>query len=363
MIKFSFLGDIAFVGGYMDLAAQKMNPFSNIQDILSSSDQVIGNLECLAQGDEGENELKKPRLKTTIEALSYLKVLNVCLVGLAHNHVYDNLYDGFEKTTRFLRQNEIEYWGAGETPEEAAPYIIKQVGDLRFGLFNYAAGDTNPNLPAQAKVFLNWFDEEKTIARIKEIRRAVDYVILYLHWGGEMEGGYYPAYEQFRTARCLIDAGADLIVGHHSHTLQPYEIYKGKYIFYSLGNFCYDDYIFEGKLRKLDRKRRTKSVILNVFFSKGGYSVEFIPIHNDEKYIKINPAVLRVLKRRNLMFSIMKRNNWLWKSYHIYFLYIFPVFRFIFGKGRPLKDKLQSVSIGKIRKFWSKKRGQARIRH
>lgn len=355
MAKISFLGDIALVGRYPDHAAGNRNPFADLEPTLSSSDFVAGNLECLAAGDEGENDLKRPRLKTTVAALDLLKPLHIEMVTLAHNHVYDNLHDGFVKTTGFLRRNHIDFLGAGESPQQAETPIIKEISGLRFGFFNYVSDDTNPNLPGNARVCLNRFDEEKIIADIKKIKKEVDFIILLLHWGGKMEGAAYPDFEQIHMGRRLIDGGADLIVSHHSHTLQPYEVYKGKYIFYSLGNFCCDDYIFEGKLRKLDRRRRTRSIILEVDFSKTGYTVNPVPLRNDETIIKIDPAVSRVLRRRNALFAVMKKNRWLWWCYRFYFKRLFPVFRFIFGGGRPLSEKIRAVKFKKIKKFFSHK--------
>ncbi len=111
MVNISFLGDISFNNKYNELYIKKRKPFSKISKILKESDFVVGNLECLASGNEGENLFKKPRLKTSVETLNYLKEIGVDLVTLAHNHIYDNLLDGFFKTINFLQENKISWIG------------------------------------------------------------------------------------------------------------------------------------------------------------------------------------------------------------------------------------------------------------
>ena len=127
------------------------------------------------------------------------------------------------------------------------PLIISENG-VTIGLLNYVTQDTNPNLPENAGICLNMFDEHKAEQDILSLKPKVDHVVVLLHWGGRVEGGMFPDFDQPGIARQLIDCGADLIIGHHSHTFQPVEVYKGKHIFYSLGNFCFSDFTFEGKV-------------------------------------------------------------------------------------------------------------------
>ena len=86
-MKFSFIGDISLNDEYVTGITNGIDYFSEISLLLAQSDLVIGNLECLIQGDNGENLKKKPRLKTTTDTLHILKKLNVKVVTLAHNHI------------------------------------------------------------------------------------------------------------------------------------------------------------------------------------------------------------------------------------------------------------------------------------
>ena len=76
MVKISFLGDISFNNCYNYFHDNNVNPFDGIDELLQKSDFNIGNLECLAKGNEGENKLKHPRLNTRVETLNLLKYLN-----------------------------------------------------------------------------------------------------------------------------------------------------------------------------------------------------------------------------------------------------------------------------------------------
>ena len=145
-IKLAFLGDISLNDAYVDMAEKGENPFTSIASAVSKADLVIGNLECLLAG-EGENTLKKPRLKTTAKALDMLKPLNLGLASLAHNHVYDNLGNGFEQTVKYLNASEIAHVGVSSNKDEQGGVKYLNVNGLRFSFINYVTSDTNPKIP------------------------------------------------------------------------------------------------------------------------------------------------------------------------------------------------------------------------
>lgn len=351
MATLSFLGDISLNNKYNDLYLKSEKPFDKIKQFLNKSDLIIGNLECMSKGENGENLLKKPRLKTNTETLNYLKDLNIGIVSLAHNHVYDNLLDGYNKTIQFLDKNNIMRLGSGLSEENACAPILKEIDGIKFCFLNYVTKDTNPNLPTNAEIYLNWFDEIKVVKDVKKYKNQVDYVILLLHWGGKLEGGYYPDFNQPRIAHNLIDAGVDLIVGGHSHTLQPYEIYKGKYIFYSLGNFCFSNIHSDGRIKEIDQEKGTESIILKVVFSKNSYKVNMIPIRNRNLYLEFNKAVLERYKRRIFYFKIINKIKILWGIYYLKFRYIDPTVFYFWGNNRKFFARLKLLNFGKIKHF------------
>lgn len=323
MAVISFIGDIGLNDNYVKLTSEDNNPFIHIIPHLSSSDLVVGNLECALKGDLGENLLKRPRISTTVNALQYIKSFNLGLASLANNHIYDNLEDGFRKTIGFLDQNNISYLGAGINRKAAKRAFTCTVRDLSFCFLNYITADTHPSLPDNPGISLNEFVLDSCMTDLKNAN-CFDYRIILMHWGGRFEGGLYPDLKQVSLARKLIDNGADLIVGHHSHTLQPYEQYKEKYTFYSLGNFCFSDILFEGKIRKMSSLRERESVIVTVDFKKSGYTFKLIPFRNEKLILHTRKTVKIKLVFRNICWQILKKKS-LWMMYQFYFHNIRPV--------------------------------------
>ena len=162
MVTISFIGDISLNDDYILLHQQGIKPFSSLAEELQEADLVVGNLECLAAGDQGENLEKRPRLKTDIPTLGYLEEINLGLACLAHNHIYDNLEDGFRRTLEFLQKSGIHHLGA--TMETCSdPAINMEINGIRFVFFNYVSGDTNPSLPKGTEIRLNMLEKEKVI--------------------------------------------------------------------------------------------------------------------------------------------------------------------------------------------------------
>ena len=352
MVRISFLGDISLNDEYSELYKKELKPFKKISGCLFNSDLVIGNLECFAESDKGENVLKKPRLKTNLETLSYLKDLNLKIATLANNHVYDNLKDGFNKTTNFLTEENIKWIGAGLSEEKAKEPLIEEINEIKFAFLNFVTKDTNPNLPDNAEIYLNWFYEDNITFDIIKLRNYVDYIIILLHWGGRFEGGNFPDWKQPQIAHRIIDAGADLLIGHHSHTLQPYEIYKGKYIFYSLGNFCFADINFDNKIREIKRGKETESIIVNVFFQKSKYHIKLLPIKNKEMQMIEDKEVLRRITKRNKIFYYLRNHKILWYLYYVKFKYIEPITFYLWGNDHKFFNQINEVDMGKIKRFF-----------
>lgn len=348
-ILISFLGDISFNDDYIELYKNKKNPFNSLKDTFKNQDFVIGNLECIAKGTKGENLKRKPRLTTTVETLNFLKKIPVNLVFLAQNHIYDHLDDGFMKTITFLEQHDIKYMGASSIKKSEETPIILEKEKNKIGLLNYVNKDTNPNLPTDAGVFLNMFEIDKAKNDIKKIRKSVNHIVVSLHWGGRVEGGLYPDWDQPKIARQLIDAGADLIIGHHSHTIQPFEIYKGKHIFYSLGNFCFSDYTFEGKFNPMP-PRRMITPIINIEFNKKNYSVDIKYFKNELTHFTALDYK-SVMNRRNKIFMILKEKKALWKFYFFYKQKTLPFILFFGRKDISFAQKITRIYTSIHRKL------------
>ena len=354
-MKIAFLGDISFNDAYIRLYREGINPFARIGKKLDGCDLVVGNLECLMEGDQGEYERKKPRLKTSPETLNYLNHLHVSAVTLAHNHVFDNLKDGFEKTIAFLKDHQIIYLGAGLSGERAQkPLLIERDGN-KICMLSYLHADTHPNLEPDCPVHLNHYDPVRISHEIRTHKQKGFLVILLLHWGGKFEGGLYPDRYQTEDARSFVNAGADLIIGHHTHTLQPFERISDRWVFYSLGNFCFADIVFEGKVRDMSRKRSRESVIPVVTVRENAaYTVELWPIRNSSLEITEDRGVLRRLKRRSSIHGLMQRLSLLWYFYAATFRWIFPVWEQLIRKDKEksLFKRILGLNLHKLKSLF-----------
>ena len=159
---------------------------------------------------------------------------NIRLVGLNNNHILNFGEEGLESTKIYLDQAGIEYFGlparAG-VPEENRSKIIDLKGiKIAFVAYNEFNGNNN-------------IEKTETIKEIENIRKYVNFVVVFCHWGTEYE--FIAEDSQIELAHKFIDSGADLIVGAHPHVIQQKEDYNGKRIYYSLGNFIFDQYFSE----------------------------------------------------------------------------------------------------------------------
>jgi len=175
-------------------------------------------------------------------------------VCLANNHIMDYGIEAFNDTLEFLASNSIKYFGAGNKSNNYNnPYIL-EFGDKRIAILGYACESTHFSYtdgtkPANLIV-------ENVIKDIKEAKKNSDYTIIQFHWGDEEIP--FPKFSDVETAHRCIEAGADLIIGHHAHVIQSHEIYKGKHIFYGIGNFIFPDL---NEPSKYDGEKFTKSYI------------------------------------------------------------------------------------------------------
>lgn len=341
-MKIVFLGDISLNGRYQKFQSDNINPFSEINKDLVESNLVIGNLESICKSSQGFNPLKNPRLYTNEETLELLKFLNLSVGTLAHNHIYDNLKEGISITIDKLKTLDIAFLGAHNDETRCVNSLSIEEGIV---FLNYLNLDTNPHLPEDAKIALSVYDINKITQDIEQFKKVGKTVIVLLHWGGRCEDGFFPDFQQKEEAKKMIDAGADLIIGGHSHTLQPVMKYKGKYIFFSLGNFCFDDIESEGtKKIPIGNGRTKRSILLKVLVTSGGISYSVVPIRNKNGHIihGSNLSILMWRIRSSVVFPILSIKPF-WKLYYLSLKKIYPYYFFIFRMNVPIKEKVHIV--------------------
>ena len=238
-----------------------------IDSVFRTSDAVVGNLECPA------TKIHAPVFKQYIfraepEWLGDLKRHGVTHLNLANNHSIDQGRKGLIDTKAQILKAGMIPIGAGQDQTEAAsPVLLTEqprkvwlIASLQLALENFARLPDQPCVSQQTI--------EALCQCIAQLRRDDPqcYIIVSLHWGWEnhVEVVARQRYE----ARQLIDAGADCLVCHHTHTLQPSETYQGKPIFYSIGNFIFDP--------RNDLNRHGAMVRLTI--TEQGATVEELPI-------------------------------------------------------------------------------------
>lgn len=263
-------GDILLDRGVRQVVEQKgMDQLfsADIDSVFQHSDAVVGNLECPA------TKIHAPVFKQYVfraepEWLSDLKRHGVTHLNLANNHSIDQGRDGLVDTKRNISQAGMSPIGAGQNQEEAAqpilltekPRKVWMIASLQLALENFARLLDQPCVSQQSI--------DALCLRITQLKQEDPdcYIIVSLHWGWENHVEVVP--RQRYDAHQLIDAGADCLVCHHTHTRQPMEAYRGKPIFYGLGNFIFDP--------RRDLNRHGAMVRLTI--TEQGATAEEIPI-------------------------------------------------------------------------------------
>ncbi|MEP0917939.1 CapA family protein [Leptolyngbya sp. DQ-M1] len=228
-----FTGDVSLTHTYAELVKDDKNwAFAALPET-RQADVSIVNLE--APFTTASDSTKNEGFKADPAQVDVLKNGGIGLVNLANDRMMDYQGTGLEDTIKTLDQAGIRHFGAGRDTKEARRPEILDVDGQRvaylgyFGAPEQAASESTPGT--------NLKQNDRIAADIKAIRDQVDWVVVNLHWGDEI--AKYPSESQIELAHFSIDQGADLVVGHHSSVLQGAEIYKGRPIAYSLGNFIF----------------------------------------------------------------------------------------------------------------------------
>jgi poly-gamma-glutamate synthesis protein (capsule biosynthesis protein) len=213
-------------------------PFGSTIDMIRGADLAFANLESpVTPGPIVKNG--EMTFRTDPEFIPALAAAGMDIVSLANNHSPNFGELGLKDTFRFLDAAHILHVGAGTTTAAYAP-VIKNVEGIRIAFV--AMNDTDVVPPEycanDTRIGTACIDESRMHEAIVAARTRADVVIFTMHTGAEYV--HAPSARQQQYAHAAIDAGADLVVGHHPHVVQSAEIYKGRRIYYSLGNFIFD---------------------------------------------------------------------------------------------------------------------------
>jgi len=275
-INIILVGDVMLsrsVGKKMEAANDYRFPFLKISDFLKTADIVFGNLEGPIS-DKGVDQGSIYSFRANPRVVEGLNFANFTILSLANNHIWDYGKIALLDTLKILKNNYLVPVGVGENYEQANEMKVNDVNGINIGFLAYTmllpksmeAGRDYPGISS--------FDLQKISKKISEAKAGglADIIFVSLHWGDEYE--VIPNEQQKEIARKLIDAGADVIIGHHPHVVQESEVYKTGLIFYSLGNFVFDqnfsDETMSGNLVKIEvlDKKITKWEVIKTKLNK-----------------------------------------------------------------------------------------------
>lgn len=339
-----------------------------VPSLKSSYDVVIGNLEGpLAKS--GNSVTGKCVIGGSPEGAGMLRKAGIGVVCLANNHMMDFGVEGLTGTIETLESENIRYFGAGKNEREAYAARFIEIKGKRLALLGRTAVEvSSPSYASGDKPGVALFNFEETKATVRECRRDADFVILSIHWS--LEGYAYPTPIQRKQARQLIEAGADVILGHHPHVLQGVERINRGLVSYSLGNLLFNDVRWsfvdmEGHLQervvRLSEANR-KGGILKVAFSENVIeSYDFIPtlIQPDGTVVVENTP-----GRKREFDCLCSRLHWpgyglLWKTYSIKQEWLLRIKPMIAGKMS--WKKLKKIRPRHFKELGTKFKRSARI--
>ena len=236
-----FGGDVMLsrnVGQKMEKYQDWSWPMKNIAGLLSAADLAVVNLESPFTLT-GSHLVKTGSFSFNADprAITALTSAGIDIVSLANNHITNQSVRGLKDTAKLLQDNGIGFTGAGTNETAARQPAIKELNGKKFGFLSYAYPD-DYSVAATSSAGLANMDIAKMTADVNRLKQQADIVIILMHAGVEYKNT--PNNQQKQFARAAIDAGADLVVGHHPHWVQTTEIYQDKPIIYSLGILVFD---------------------------------------------------------------------------------------------------------------------------
>ena len=212
---------------------------SGIISYIREVDYNIVNLECpVFKGDNVKGILKDgPCMKTGVDSVRYLKDCGFDMVTLANNHLKDFGEEGIRDTFNACEEFGIEWVGAGKNLNDARkPKVIEKNG-IKIGVVNVCENESS--IATDKEPGANPIDEINNYYDICQLKQDVDIIIVIIHGGSEHY--HYPTPRMKKRCNFYADLGVSAIVCHHIHCYSGYEVYNGVPIFYSLGNFFFDD--------------------------------------------------------------------------------------------------------------------------
>ena len=237
----------------------------NVKSYISAHDLAFINQETILGGSEiGLSTY--PRFNSPYEVGDALIDSGFNLISLANNHTLDRGLEAINNSLIYWKQQQVIF--SGSEIEQAMDVKLFTKNGIKFAFVAYTYGTNGIKVPVDKAYLVNLFTFDKAINDLNYARQNADVVIVSMHWGAE----YYnhPNSSQIEQAQFLNSLGVDIIVGHHPHVIQPFDIIEANnhktYVVYSLGNFLSDQTGIDrliGMMFSLDISKNQNNIIIN----------------------------------------------------------------------------------------------------
>lgn len=287
-----FTGDISFSRFFTDGWKGDGCLATEVKQYLLSSDYVVANLECpLTNATIQSNRLLNH--SGAPEAGAFLRRMNILTWSLANNHIMDCGAAGLLDTLVCAKENGCQTIGIGKDIEQASrPVILGE--NVKVGVLSIAKPWDYLQADEGNAGALTWNKTKQIKKQIESLRSQVDWIVLMVHGGDEYCDLALPYMRsQYKN---LLDLGADIVVAHHPHVIQNYELLGRKAIFYSLGNFIFDTE------NQRDYPHTDMGILLGINFQKEHFSFDHLPVRIDRALYLIcqgeTPPVFRQIEEQ-----------------------------------------------------------------
>ena len=237
-------GDVMFARNMPGVLSMDSSPFEGVSNVTSNVDLLLINFENAATASENALKGDVP-LKCDPSYVPLAKANENTVASLANNHAFDYGIDGMRDTVSNLEAAGITPIGAGENESDAHSPVVKEVNGRKITILNYMDSNNFAEYGYDVMPYANGssagysaYDSKVAQKQIADARNDSDLIVAYMHYGNEYSTS--PNEDQTKMSHELIDYGADVVIGSHPHVPQGIEMYNGKPIFYSLGNFIFD---------------------------------------------------------------------------------------------------------------------------
>ena len=233
------VGDVMLGRG----VAEVDDPLRNVSPWLKDANLALGNLESAIAGEDIELPPMPEAgpapyiLNAPLTAPDTLRQAGFDILSLANNHTLDYGSAGLAETANRLKRAGLLTVGAGESIEAAYQPLVVDVKGVQLAFVAFNLIDSYQSASPSGWANANW-DEPLATQAIAQAQEQADAVIVSIHWGDEYL--IHPTVTQKRIGQSILDAGADLVIGHHPHVVQNTEIAGNSFVAYSLGNFVFD---------------------------------------------------------------------------------------------------------------------------